>query len=415
MFTLASRTLLVAAVALASLASSPARGDLPVHIHLQELTLLPEEAFWPDGLPRDNEFGTNAVIRNGLAFIGMPKTMTTGQVAVFTQGTSGWARTGTIVASDRTTGDRFGQSISFRDGLLVVGSARAIYVYKRVNGAWREQQKIVPPAADELNVVGDLQHEAGVLAFVAFSSSDFRHAFYVFEQDANGRFVRRARFLTSAAEGFPFAIDMTKRMIVVGTTSNSAYLFGRNKSGQWVKRQQLIASSRTQPNDGFGLAVAIDNDMILVATPDSAWNDTDLIGEVYVFLPGATKYVEAFRLQPPLDDRLAGGWRFGSVLAITDKYIAVGAVDVPFLEDIPPGRVTTYSREGFTVRLLGTIDIKDTAPTVARGPSILDIANDLLLVGSRLDKSCGAFNDLCEPTGINIGEVHVFRLNRFKP
>ena len=82
---------------------------------------------------------------------------------------------------------------------------------------WREQQKIVPPAADGLNVVGGLKHEGGVLAIVAFSSSDSRHALYVYEQDANARFVHRARLMTSNADGFPFAIDMTRAIVVVGT------------------------------------------------------------------------------------------------------------------------------------------------------------------------------------------------------
>jgi len=34
------------------------------------------------------------------------------------------------------------------DDLLIVGSARAVHFYKRVDGVWREQQKIVPSAAD---------------------------------------------------------------------------------------------------------------------------------------------------------------------------------------------------------------------------------------------------------------------------
>jgi hypothetical protein len=61
----------------------------------------------------------------------MPKTNASGQVAVFTQqGTTGhWTRTATVVASDRTEGDEFGRAVSYRDGLLIVGSNRAAYVY----------------------------------------------------------------------------------------------------------------------------------------------------------------------------------------------------------------------------------------------------------------------------------------------
>jgi hypothetical protein len=396
-------------VALLSCASSPASAQ-SFHVHLQELGPLPAEAFSPlDGQRQDNHFGSDVVIRNGLAFIGMPATMTTGIVAEFTQSTSGWTRTATIVASDRTTGDGFGQAISFRDGLLVVGSERAVYIYKRVNGVWYEKQKIVPPAADGLNVVRELKHEAGVLAFAAFSSSDFRHALYVYEQDANGRFVRRARLMTSDADGFPWSIDMTKAIIVVGT-QGTAYIFGRNTSGQWMKRQKLIASSRTNAHDGYGRVVAVDNHMILVSAPEAPTHG-DSTGEVHVFLPGATQYVEAFKLPLP------GGTGFGSAIAISDKYIAVGGADIPFTESNPPGFVSTYLREGSTVRPLGAIDIHDTGDTretVAKRPTSIDIANNLLLVGSAFDHSCFIFDDFCEPNDISIGEANLFRLNQFK-
>ena len=396
-------------VALVSLASSPARAehDLPPqHVHLQELTPLPEEAFSPlDGQRQDNQFGASVVIRNGLAFIGMPATMTTGQVAVYTQRTTGWVRTATIVASDRTTDDGFGQSISFRDGLLVVGSTRAAYVYKQVNGVWRERQRIVPPAADGVDTFRGLIHEAGVLAIAAYSSDSIglRDSVYVFEQDANGRFLRRARLKpsTGSRAGFGSSIGMTSRIIVIGSFAHSAYVFGRNSSGAWAQRQKLIAPSRTEDNDGYGRVVAVDNHMILVAAPDAPSSGDDT-GAVYGFVPGATQYVEAFKLGP-------GGRGFGNVIAISDKYIAVGAPDVPYTEDNPPSSVMTYLREGSSVRRLGSF--RDTGPTVARVPTSIDIANNLLLIGSAFDESCSHFNESCEHTGINIGEANLVRLN----
>jgi len=391
-------------VALLCCASTSAWAQYQRHVHLQELAPRPAEAFSPlNGERQDNAFGSDVVIRNGLAFIGMPAAMTTGKVAEFTQRTSGWVRTATIIASDRTTGDGFGQSVSYRDGLLVVGSGRAIYIYKRVDGVWREKQKIVPPAAEGLDTVHDLKHEAGVLAFVAssgdFQSSDFRHALFVYEQDANGRFVRRAQLMTSDA--FPWSIDMTKAIIVAGT-HGAAYIFGRNSSGQWVKRQQLVSSGG---NNRFGQVVAVDNHMILIAAPGEPSFD-DSTGVVYVFVPGATQYVEAFRLP-------GGGTAFGSALAISDKYIAVGSAAIADIEDNPPGFIVTYLREGSSVRPLGYIE--DTGSTPARRPSSIDIADNLLLFGSPSDESCFHSNDFCEHTGINIGEANLFRLNQFEP
>jgi len=127
-----------------------------------------------DGPDTDRtEFGFDVAIRNGLAFVGMPWALGTGSVAVFTQGTGGWVRSAAITASDKTTDDEFGRAVSFRDGLLIVGSNRAAYVYKRVNGVWREQQKIMPPVADGMALFArDLKHENGILAIGAFGHRD---------------------------------------------------------------------------------------------------------------------------------------------------------------------------------------------------------------------------------------------------
>jgi hypothetical protein len=100
-------------------------------------------------------------------------------------------------------------------------------------------------------------------------------------------------------------------------------------------------------------------------------------------------------------------------MAISDKYIAVGAPSVPFTEDNPPGTVRTYLREGSSVRPLGFFE--DSGPTAARIPISIDIADNLLLVGSPFDESCSHWDELCEHTGINIGEANLLRLNQLKP
>lgn len=107
----------LATIFIALIASGPGLAELQRHVRLQTWQPLPEEQSLPpffEDLP--NEFGFDLAIRNGLAFVGMPLTMSTAQVAVFTQGTKGWTRTATIIASDRTSGDEFGRAVSFRDG-----------------------------------------------------------------------------------------------------------------------------------------------------------------------------------------------------------------------------------------------------------------------------------------------------------
>ena len=197
--------------------------QMPQHVRIQDIQPLPSESSSgpPDFMQLDNEFGADVAIRNGVAVIGMPRTQGTGQVAVFTQGTNGWTRTAVIVAADRSEGDQFGRAVSYRDGLLIVGSNRAAYVYKLVSGVWREQQKLMPLAADNaLIFAGELKHEAGVLAIGSLGSlvpgDPSINSLYIFERNSAGKFVRRARFTppgnSEHFRDFRFArsISMTK-------------------------------------------------------------------------------------------------------------------------------------------------------------------------------------------------------------
>jgi hypothetical protein len=348
--------------ALASFASTPARAQL--HPLVQALRPLSTDGIAgpdPNEDPPPIRFGQDVAIRNGLAFIGMPDAHTTGRVGVFTQGASGtWVRTATIIASDMTSDDEFGRAVSYRDNLLVVGSNRAAYVYKQVNGVWREQQKIVPPAADGVALFArDLKHEAGVLAIGTQGNETTRDSLYVYGQDATGKFVRRARLTVPTVamrNGFGQSISMTSSMILVGAPNT----FFFSEEGEPIGQ-----------------------------------------GEVYAFLPGATQYVEAFRLRalvPP-----GRVWGFGSTIAMFDGRIAVGYHENTFFTEVETrGSVETFSREGSSVLHLGTTHGFTFARSIA-------IANNMLLVGSPIDSTCLFLGVGC------VGVANLFNLNRFAP
>jgi hypothetical protein len=382
----------LATIFIALIASGPALAELPRHVRLQTWQPLPEEQSGPpifDDLP--NEFGFDLAIRNGLAFVGMPLTMNTGQVAVFTQGTKGWTRTATIIASDRTSGDEFGRAVSFRDGLVVVGSARAAYVFKQVDGVWREQQKIVRLVSDGgVFFARGLKQEAGVLAIRNEA------AVYIFERGTTGKFERRARFAPPAGKSWSGnSISMTKREIVFGSPP-AAYVLGRNSSGQWIRQQRLVP---LQPKGGgFGETVAIDRGMILVADRNAPNGES--AGLVYGFVPGQGKYVEAFQLSQP-DEWPAT--RFGESIAMFGTRFAVGATEFDDDGGETPNRafVATYSRDGSVVRPLGFVQ-HSTVPTS------IGIANNVMLVGSPLTGFCVWGSDC-------IGEANLYDLSRFEP
>jgi hypothetical protein len=400
--------------AVAVFSTGPAEAELPQHLHLQTLEPTAEEL----GNPDPNEFpfyepswfGAAVAVREGFAFIGMPLTLTTGRVAVFTQRAEGWVRTGTITASDMTSEDRFGQTLSYRDGLLVVGSRRAAYVYKQINGVWREQQKILPPAADAMSLfASDIKHQDGVLAIGGFGNGGY---VYVYERDSSGKFMRRARLSARDDSNalFGTSIGMTKRIIVVGAI-DAAYIFGRNLQGQWVKRQKLLPSDSPLPGaigvrPNFGIEVAVDRDMILVGAPGAALPGAELddfvYGAVYGFVPGDGHYVESFKLYPPLDRSLDTS-AFGSSIAMFGERFAVaGNHSVWFPEMSSPGVIHTYLRVGSGAVPLGAI------PVWEGQRASIGIANNQLIVGTPYGGGC-MFEPDCS------GEAEVYDLSRLEP
>lgn len=418
-----SRTLLVwAAFAPACMLSNPVLAELPRHVHVQTIFPLGEEVHWTPGEPQDKaEFGTSVVIRNGLAFVGIPQAVNVGHVAVFTSTTNGWVRTATLAASDPQVEAQFGRSVTFRDGVLVVGSTTAAYVFTRINGIWKQLQKIRPPAGDSVSSFAEgLRYEAGTLAISGNANNPAGDAVYVYERDASGKFVRRATLRASDGyrdDNFGADIAMTNAVILIGApgrdgldpTTGAAYIFGRNSSGTWVQRQRLIAVE-SEPGDDFGAAVAIDKGMILVGaphvdpeggpvgpfTPDGHVAE----GAVYGFLPSVGRYVETFRLRPRIDEvfRFEG---FGRDIAMFDTRVAVIASEVNNQTgDAPEAIVFTYTRSGSAVTALGT------ARDVPFSTSV-SIANNLLLVGS-------PFENPCAPNGC-AGEANIFNLSRLVP
>jgi hypothetical protein len=170
-----------------------------------------------------------------------------------------------------------------------------------------------------------LRYEGGTL-LASGSRRTAPSVVYIFERDSTtGALVRRARVKASdgtAGDSFGASISMTSRLFVVGSPGDAAYTFRRNSSGNWVQAQKLVPAL---PADGFGTAVAIDRDMILVGAPfvDQEGGDHggDHIagGAVFGFLPGVSGYIESFKLRPRPDER-SEYEQFGSSVAMSGAY-----------------------------------------------------------------------------------------------
>lgn len=267
-----------------------------------------------------------------------------GSVTVFAAG--GAAALEVLVPGDAQSGDQFGFAIGISGDVMAVGApfggagdAGAVYVYRRQQGRWVEQTRLVAadPASGErfgqtLALDGDVllvgapnDGGAGSLAGAA----------YVFTRGADGNFSQGAQVKLEASDAAPFdsfgfAVALDGGTAVVGApfdddgadAAGAVYVFTR-EGGQWTERRKLTAPHRAA-NDQFGAAVALDAATLAVgarrAEGPAAGTDSGL---VWIFTGGGASWTPA---EPPLAPADPGaGDLFGVAVALAGGRLAVGA------------------------------------------------------------------------------------------
>jgi len=407
---------------IALLSGSVALAELPRHLHVQTLEPTQQEVL-PPGADEEQSlfFGRAVAIRNGTAFVGMPGAAGgRGRVAIFTQTASGWQRTGTLTAANDLT---FGRSLAFRDGYVIVGASRAVYVFRRGNGQWNLSQRLARPAGDINNdFLADpaLMHfESGILVIGAPGRTLQRlhGTAYVYELNAAGKLVFRTALTPTDShdrDAFGTGVSVASGVIVIGAPGDfvqhapgAAYVFRRNSSGVWVQRQRLV-STETRAGDHFGEAVAIDKGMIVIGAPQvdpeggpfgpPTADDHIAGGAAYGFVPVGGSFVETFKLRPRPDENFEYV-EFGRQIEMFDTRIVVAAVNSETNRE-RGGYVHTYARDGSTVTPVGLA-------TGFLETGSIGLANRWLLAGSHFTQLCGSAPQAC------IGQANVFDLNRF--
>ena len=342
--------------------------------------------------PQTDRFGSGVAIRSEFAFIGAPLLPPGGAVLVYTATATALIETATLRLSNPAPFETFGFGLTYRDGILIVDSDQAAYVFKRnSSGVWTQRQRITS---------GPRWYEDGTLAIVA---SD---AVNIYQRDAAGKFTLRQKLVSpdSAPHDSLGALGMAGPTIVVGGNGR-AYVFRRNSAGVWRHRQTLIASelgTEEGARAGFGGAVAIDRGMIIVGAPglDRREGDTFANGAAYGFILDGSSYVEIFKLQP--DGFNDGPFSFGHQIAMFAERIVVGAystvVDGGAFEcDSFDGAFFSYTRAGSSVLPRGVAFSSGANHSMA-------LADGRLLVGTPCI-------DSRFPTP---GRATLFRLNVFR-
>lgn len=177
-----------------------------------------------------------------------------------------------IMAPDASTNDRFGKTVDMDGDVAVIAGGTAAYVYRRVNGVWVHEKKLVSPSPGPVGlhsfghsvaisgdtvVVSDPNWSATPPTMVTGAAWVFRRI--------GGDWVEEA-MLRPFDPFFPYfgsSVDVDGNDIIIGaqlhdlgaTNAGAAYVF-RRIGGAWVETAR-VGSSTPRPNDQFGRCVSI--------------------------------------------------------------------------------------------------------------------------------------------------------------
>jgi hypothetical protein len=279
-----------------------------------------------------------------------------GSVSIFedssAQGVGPWILSRKIVPADSLADDQFGVSVAIDQDTLVVGArfdddrgpdSGSAYVFSRHRGGqnnWGLVRKLNSSTGLGGDLFGNVVTISGDTIVVSARHDDDAGtdsgAVFIFQRNLGGtdNWGQLKRILsTDAAAGDEFgaSISIHGNNIVVGSRfdddrgsgSGSAYVFARNQSGdnQWGQLTKLLPADGAA-DDGFGAAVSIDDNHILIGAPGKDQMGTNS-GATYVFrLNNTGQWTEVDKLLP---DQGSATAEFGFPVALKDHTAVAGA------------------------------------------------------------------------------------------
>ncbi len=266
-------------------------------------------------------------------------------------------------------GQRFGATLACDAGTIAVSNCSAfasgycndtaawVYLYTLEAGSWQPEARIHRPAWAAGAFGHALALQGDVLAVGAERTTDpepIQPVVYLYERTDGQWPLSPTDSLTSGQsgdDGFGSAMAMDDDHLLVGAlgdgelvdSAGAAYLFRRTPD-EWLFVRKLTASNGLA-NDRFGMAVALDGDQCVVGAPFHAVNGSNA-GAVYHFsrdegFPG--NWGETQMIAPEVQ---RGGMGFGSSLALENDRLAIGSPNDTIFFPGVSGSLQVFSKTG---------------------------------------------------------------------
>lgn len=247
--------------------------------------------------------------------------------------------------SDPVSWMNFGADVAMDGDLAAVGAphtaidglnyAGAVYLYRRqADGSWIEEAKLVRPIPEIHDNFGSSVAVSGDRVAVGapdlpYSSFTGPGAVYVYRHLPDGSWIEEAELHGSnatvdSAFGREVVLDGGRLVVGANLASGGAAFAFEYSAGQWLEKERLQAPAGGFQWDGFGVALALQGDTLVVGASRLS---TDLIpdaGKAFVYHLGAQGWSLDAELTAPAP---GDGDRFGAAVAVDGMTLLVGAPD----------------------------------------------------------------------------------------
>ncbi len=320
----------------------------------------------------NNLFGSSVSVSGDYAIVGAYQNSedesgnnflgASGAAYIYKKDESGnWSQIQKIVASDRATSDRFGNSVAIYGDYAVVGAwfkngedlgggtllaSGAAYIFKNDgSNNWMQIKKLVsvPQAQNDFFGQSVAIHEDYVIVGSPGDDS-FAGVAYLYKNDGSDNWTSAGQIKSSdisSGDRFGNAVAIHGDYVLVGafeeehsvgggstlSESGSAYIFKNSGSDTWFQTQKIVASDRSS-SDRFGRSVSISGDYAIVGAAnktivDASGGSLTFAGAAYIFKKDDSDVWAEDKKLVASDFNASD--RFGWSVAISDTYAIVGA------------------------------------------------------------------------------------------
>lgn len=378
-------------------------------------------------------FGDAVSVAGSGALIGSPGGTggkSPGLAYIFERTSGGWIQSAALSAEGGKPGNEFGSAVAFADTTALVGAwgtdgvapvSGSAYIFERGPTGWGQAAVLINPDSSERHLLGRSVALDGSTAVVGAPGvnrklwSDttktvpaWSGAVYVWSRDESGwryeaRVTPDSLRLPSATseppgpyhlwEDFGGTVAIHGDILVVGaqngTTSPGAVYLFRRVNDTWKQEAKL-----EQPQASFGVAIAVSNETVAVASS----------GAVFVFANSNGEWHLQARVEPIVAGEDAG-FQYGGAVSIDGNRMVVGAARYKKRK----GAAFVFERVRSDWKQVAMIVAEDTQSDSLSGGRAGDLFGGSVSVHGEDIVVGASFHD---SEGPNHGAAYVFRRDR---